>query len=149
MLEDNAKSRYDTFLEACLSSELRLVNASLPRTRRPLSEVLIESQPSVPCADGTRQLLKRAELRFLESMLEEEDRQELLLPIIIEMGGDGTEGLVLCASDAELKVLSAVLGMELGYERPGRVRLYRPQLSVLRRKLRTTTQYAFSARSIA
>ena len=149
MLEDNAKSRYDTFLEAYLSSELRLVNSSLPRARRSLSELLHESHPAVVCADGTHQLLKRVELRFLESILDDEDRQELLLPIIIEMSGDGSEALVLCHSHAELVVLEAVLGMELSYERPGRVRLYRPQLSILRRKLRTTTQYAFSARSIA
>ena len=149
MLEDNAKSRYDTFLEAYLSSELRLVNSSLPRNRRRFSEVLNEDHPSIACTDGTQQLLKRTELQYLASVLSEEDREELLLPIIIEMMGDGTEALVLCPGTAELKVLDAVLGMELQYERPGRVRLYRPQLSVLRTKLRTTTQYAFSARAIA
>jgi uncharacterized protein (UPF0216 family) len=147
MLEDNAKSRYDTFLEAYLSSELRLVNSSLPRARRSLSELLTEGQPSVLCADGTHQLFKRAELRFLEGVLDEEERQQLLLPIIIELSGEGAEALVLCPGNAELKVLNAVLGMELNFERPGRVRLYKPQLSVLRRKLRTTTQYAFSARA--
>ncbi|HHE41894.1 MAG TPA: DUF61 family protein [Dehalococcoidia bacterium] len=149
MLEDNTKSRYDTFLEAYLSNEFRLVNSSLPRNRRRLSELLIEDQPSVLCADGSQQLFKRAELQYLERILDEEERRELLLPIIIEMSGDGTESVVLCSSNAELKVLSDVLEMELSYERPGRVRLYRPQLSVLRRRLRTTTQYAFSARVIA
>jgi len=149
MLEDNAKSRYDTFLEAYLSSELRLVNSSLPRNRRRLSELMEEGHPSVKCADGTQQLFKRTELQYLASVLTEKEQEELLLPIIIEMTGDGTEALVLCPSTAELKVLDAILRMELQYERPGRVRLYRPQLSVLRTRLRTTTQYAFSARAIA
>ena len=149
MHENNAESRYDTFLESYLSSELRLVNSSLPRNRRRLSELLQEDHPSVLCADGSHQLLKRVELRYLEGILTEDDRHELLLPIIIEMSGDGTEALVLCPTEAELKVLNMALGMELSYERPGRVRLYKPQLSLLRMKLRTTTQYAFSARAIA
>ncbi len=149
MLEDNTKSRYDTFLEAYLSSELRLVNSSLPRNRRRLSELLHEDHPSVLCADGSHQLLKRVELNYLASILNDDDMNDLLLPIIIEMSGDGTEALVLCPTEAELKVLNMVLGMNLSYERPGRVRLYKPQLSALRMKLRTTTQYAFSARAIA
>lgn len=149
MLEDNAKSRYDMFLEAYLSSELRLVNSSLPRNRRRLADLLLEDQPSVLCADGSQHLFKRVELRYLGSILSQEEQQELLLPITIELSGEGAEALVLCSGEAERKVLTAVLGMDLNYERPGRIRLYRPQLSLLRRKLRTTTQYAFSPRAVA
>ncbi len=141
------ESGYDKLLQGWLSGELRLVNSGLPRRRRSLAELLADDQPSVPCTDGTDQLFKRAELRYLAELLTEDEREQLLLPIIIEMAGDESEAIVLCPTDAELKVVTTVLGMPLTCERPGRLRLYRPQLGLLRRKLRTTSQYAFSART--
>ena len=142
-----AESGYDRLLTGWLSGEMRLVNSGLPQVRRRLSELLGDEQPSVACNDGSHHLFKRVELRFLADILDEQEREALLLPILIEMAGDKNEVIVLCPSDVELKVISSVLGMRLNYEHPGRVRLYRPQLSLLRRKLKTTTQYAFSARS--
>ena len=99
------------------------------------------------CGDGSHHLFKRTELRLLAELLDEADRESLILPMLIEMAGDETEAILLCPSGVELKVVSSILGMNLSCERPGRLRLYRPQLSVLRRKLKTTTQYAFSART--
>ena len=147
LTREPAESGYDRLLQGWLRGEMRLVNSGLPRERRRLSELLGEEHPSVGCSDGSHQLFKRGELRYLADMLDEEERQSLFLPILIEMAGDETEAIVLCSSDVELKVVSSVLGMPLSYERPGRVRLYRPQLSLLRKKLRTTTQYAFSSRT--
>jgi len=141
-------SAYDRLLHGWLTGELRLVNTGLPRQRRRLSELLEQEHPSVGCTDGSVQPFKRMELRLLAEMLDEDEREALLLPILIEMTGDETEAVVLCPSSVEMKVLSSILGMRLRYERPGRVRLYRPQLSLLRSKLRTTTQYAFSTRMI-
>jgi uncharacterized protein (UPF0216 family) len=147
-VSEEAQSRYERFLEAYLSGELRLVNSGLARERRPLAVLLREEHPSVHCSDGSDQALKRAELRFLAGMLDESEQEALLLPIIIEVaGGSEHEASVLCTSDVELKVLSQVLGMPVEFERPGRVRIYRPQLGLLRKRLRTTTQYAFSART--
>ena len=142
-----AESGYDRLLQGWLSGEMRLVNSGLPKERRRLSELLGEEQPSVGCSDGSHQLFKRSELRFLSDILDENERDSLLLPILIEMAGDETEAIVLCPSGVELKVISYVLGMHLTYETPGRVRVYKPQLGLLRKKLRTTTQYAFSART--
>ena len=147
LTHEPAESGYDRLLQGWLSGEMRLVNSGLPRERRRLSELLDENQPAVGCSDGSQQMLKRAELRYLADLLEEEERHALFLPILIEMAGDETEAIVLCSSDVELKVVSSILGMKMSYEHPGRVRLYRPQLSLLRRKLRTTTQYAFSSRT--
>ncbi len=141
-------SAYDKPLHGWLTGELRLVNTGLPKERCRLSELLHQEQPSVRCSDGSEQPFKRAELRLLAGLLEEEEQETLLLPILIEMTGNGTEAIVLCPSDVELKVLSSILGMRMNYERPGRVRIYRPQLSLLRSRLRTTTQYAFSTRML-
>ncbi len=141
-----AESGYDKLLQGWLSGELKLVNSGLPRQRRSLSQLLADDQPSVSCSDGSDQMFKRVELRFLADLLDEEERDSLLLPIIIEMAGDESEAIVLCPTDVERKVVSQALGMPLTCERPGRLRLYRPQLGLLRRKLKTTTQYAFSVR---
>lgn len=138
-------SAYDKLLHGWLAGELRLVNKGLPRERRRLSDLLLQDRPAIRCTDGSEQPVKRAELRLLSELLEDKDRESLLLPILIEMTGDETEAVVLCPTDVEMKVLSSVLGMRLRYERPGRVRIYRPQLALLRSKLRTTTQYAFSS----
>jgi uncharacterized protein (UPF0216 family) len=140
-----AEAGYDKLLQGWLTGELRLVNSGLPKSRRNLRDLMEEERPSVSCSDGSDQLFKRSELRFLADLLDENEQDSLLLPILIEMTGAESEAIVLCPSDVELKVISSVLGMRLNYERPGRVRIYRPQLSVLRRKLKTTTQYAFSA----
>jgi uncharacterized protein len=126
---------------------MRLVNSGLPRKRRFLSELLADDRPFVSCADGSDQMFKRAELQYLAGLLDDEERATLLLPILIEMAGEESEAMLLCAGDVERKVVASILGMELNYERPGRIRLYRPQLSLLRKRLRTTTQYAFSART--
>jgi len=146
--QDDAQSRYDRFLETYLSGELKLVNAGLPRARKCLADLLEEGQPSVLCSDGTHQMLKRAELHYLESILDDDERRSLMLPMLIEMTGSGNDAIVLCPTGAELKVVAEVLGMEPRQEEYGRIRVYRPQLSVLRRKLKTTTQYAFSARAL-
>jgi len=146
--QDDAQSRYERFLETYLSGELKLVNAGLPRARKSLADLLQEDQPSVLCSDGSQQLIKRAELRYLQGLLDEDEQRMLMLPILIEMTGSGNDAIVLCPTEAEAKVVAEVLGMTPRQEEPGRVRVYRPQLSVLRRKLRTTTQYAFSVRAL-
>ena len=146
-ISEDTQSRYDRFLETYLSGELRLVNSGLARERRTLASLLREAHPSVLCSDGSQQAIKRAELQSLAAVLNEVEQDTLLLPILIEVAGVEHEAAVLCTSDVEIKLLSQLLGMPLAYERPGRIRIYRPQLGLLRKRLRTTTQYAFSART--
>ena len=88
--QDDAQSRYDRFLETYLSGELKLVNAGLPRARKSLADLLEEEQPSVFCSDGTHQMLKRAELRYLQGILDDDEQRSLMLPMIIEMTGSDT-----------------------------------------------------------
>lgn len=142
-----AETGYDRLLQGWLRGEMRLVNSGLPRERRPLSDLLQDGRPSVSCTDGSRHLFKRSELQLLTEILDEDERSSLLLPILIEMSGEETEAIALCPGDAERKVISYVVGMELACDRPGRLRLYRPQLALLRKRLKTTTQYAFSTRT--
>lgn len=134
-------------LQESLSAEFRVANAGLPQRRKLLSTLLSEDRPQVACSDGGMQSFKRAELQYLAGLLDAAEQGLLLLPIMIQLPGEGAPAAVLCGGQVEEKVISAVLGMPAPCL-AGRIRLYRPQLSVLRRRLRTTTQYVFAQRSL-
>ena len=76
-----------------------------------------------------------------------DEQDALLLPIIIEVGRDPTEATVICRGQVEEKVTSTILNMPVTSER-GRIRIYKPQLALLRKTLKTTTQYVFLHESL-
>ena len=139
---------YEKILEACLKGELRVLNAHLPRHQKPLSDLLTEEYPHIVCNDGSTHLFKRKELDYLAGILDAEEQKLLLLPILIELGSNQDEVTVICGHGIEEKVIAKVLNMPLTV-RQGRVIIYKPQLGVLRKVLKTTTQYVFSARALA
>lgn len=142
------RSLYEAALQNCLAGELRIVNAGLPQSQKRLSCLLTEEHPHVPCNDGSTHLFKRKELEYLASMLDAEEQAALQLPILIELGANQAEAAVICQTGTEQKVISEALGMTVACEQR-RIRLYRPQLALLRSKLRTTTVYLFSSRLVA
>ena len=89
------------------------------------------------------QSFKRKELEQLASFLDEEERQKLLLPILVEVDSNQNEAIVLSPEGIEEKVVSTILDMTPVKVEKG-LRIYRPQLSALRQVLKTTTQYVFS-----
>ena len=81
-------------------------------------------------------------------MVDIEDQEALLLPLLIELGSNQSEAAILCWGKVEEKVTSKILGMLVICEQ-GRIRIYKPQLALLRGKLKTTTQYIFSPKIVA
>ena len=147
-LQDEAtQSPYEKMLQNCLRGELRVVNTGLPRSQKRLSNLLEEKYPSVICNDGGTHLFKRSELEYLASLLDTDEQKALSLPMLIELGGNQAEAAVICLGKMEEKVTSRALDMPVTC-REGRIRIYKPQLALLRKKLRTTTVYVFSARTI-
>lgn len=142
------QSLYDTVLRDCLAGELRLVNAGLPQSQKRLADLLNEEYPHVPCNDGSTHLFKRRELEYLAGMLDADEQGALPLPMLIELGPGQAEAAVICQAGIEQRVVSAALDMPVTCAQ-GRVRLYRPQLALLRKKLKTTTVYLFSSRLVA
>lgn len=201
---DDRQSRYERMLQGYLSGELRIVNAGLPRSQKTLALLLREEFPHVLCHDGSTQLIKRKELDYLASILDSGEQDALLLPMLIELGGDQSQATVLCAGEVERKVVSTILDMPLLKEPPASptshlapaststppastttppaptstpptsastpptsatpttplppisftelpfstaerdtITIYRPQLALLRKRLKTTTQYLF------
>ena len=138
------ESLYEKALQRYLSDELKAFNAHLPRQRKPLSELLVEEHPHVVCSDGSVQSFKRKELAYLAGLLNVEECRKLLIPMLIEVLPDQGEAIVLSREGIEEKIIGYILEMPLVRTESG-IRIYRPQLSVLRTTLKTTTQYVFSS----
>ncbi|TET18396.1 MAG: DUF61 family protein [Dehalococcoidia bacterium] len=129
-------------LQECLKGELRVVNAHLPSKQKPLSDLLGEEYPHVLCNDGSVHLFSRKELKYLASLIDTDEQKALLLPILIEVSAGQGEMAIICPGEVEEKVISKVLDMPLT-PRQKKVMIYKPQLAIVRKLLRTTTQYLF------
>jgi len=133
---------YEKILQECLKSELRVINAHLPCKQKPLSDLLAEEYPHVLCRDGSTHLFRRKELKYLAGLLDAEEQKELLLPILIGVSAGEGEMVVICPGAVEEKIISKILDMPVTHRAKGIV-IYKPQLAIIRKLLRTTTQYLF------
>jgi uncharacterized protein (UPF0216 family) len=148
-LQNEAKqSPYERMLQDCLRGELRVVNTGLPQSQKRLSNLLNEKYPYVVCNDGSTHFFKKNELEYLASMIDTDEQEALPLPMLIELGANQAEAAVICAGKVEEKVLLKVLNMRVTCEE-SRIRIYKPQLALLRRKFKTTTVYVFSPKIVA
>jgi len=148
-LQDEAKqSPYEKILQDCLRGELRIVNTGLPQSQKRLSNLLNEKYPHVVCNDGSTHFFKKSELEYLASMIDTDEQKTLLLPMLIELGANQAEAAIICEGKLEEKVVSKALNMPVTCEER-RIRIYKPQLALLRRKFKTTTVYVFSPKIVA
>ncbi len=148
-LQDEVRlSPYEKMLQECLKGELRIVNAGLPQSQERLSNLLNEKYPHAVCNDGSTHFFKRRELEYLASMISTDEQKALALPMVIELGANPDEAAVVCGGKVEEKVISKALNMPVTCQER-RIRIYKPQLALLRRKLKTTTVYVFSPKIIA
>lgn len=134
---------YERILQEYLRDELRVLNAHLPRKQKPLSDLLREEYPHVVCNDGSTHLFRRKELEYLASLIDSDEQQALLLPMLIELSSDQGEAAVILGEEVEENIISKILGMPVT-RKQARITIYRPQLALLRKRLKTTTQYIFS-----
>jgi len=139
---------YERVLHECLRGELRIVNAGLPRSRKTLATLLREEYPRLICSDSSIHFFKRRELEQLATILDTDEQEALLLPIFIELRVDQNQASVICQGELEEKIVSRILNMPVTSEQE-RITIYRPQLALLRKVLKTTTQYVFSLKTVA
>ena len=135
---------YEVLLRESLKGELKVLNAHLPRKAKTLSELLNEEHPYVLCQDGSAHLIKKGELEYLADLLDAEEKDKLLLPILIRVVSEN-EMEIICRSDVEEKVITSILKIPVT-RKQGVITVYKHQISLLRRILKTTTQYVFSAK---
>jgi len=154
-LQDEAKqSPYEKMLQDCLRGELRVVNTGLPQSQKRQSKenklfyLLNEKYPHVVCNDGSTHLFKKSELEYLASMIDADEQKTLPLPMLIELGANQAEAAIICEGKVEEEVISKALNMPVTCEER-RIRIYKPQLALLRRKFKTTTVYVFSPKIVA
>jgi len=148
-LQDETKqSPYQRMLQECLRGELRLVNTGLPQSQKWLATLLNEKYPHVLCNDGSTHFFKKSELEYLASMIDTDEQKALPLPMLIELGANQAEAAIICEGKVEEKVISKALNMPVTCEER-RIRIYKPQLALLRRKFKTTTVYVFSPKIVA
>ena len=133
----------DRVFESCLKGDLKTLNAHLPRRRKSLSELLEEKHPHVECGDGSTHYFKKKELEYLARMLNNNEKQTLLLPIIIEVGSVEGGMTVRSKTGTEAKIFSKILEMPITCI-SDIITVFKPQLNVLRKVLKTTTQYVFT-----
>jgi len=139
----NDELPYERMLQECLRGELRLLNAYLPRTQKSLADLLREEYPHVVCSDGSTHLFKRKELKYLASLIDADEQEALLLPMLIGVSSGEGEMAVVCRGEVEEKVVSRILDMPVTLKQQ-RIMIYKRQLGILRQLLKTTTQYMFS-----
>jgi uncharacterized protein (UPF0216 family) len=150
----SGQSPYEKMLQDCLRGELRVVNAGLPQSQKRQSKenklfyLLNEKYPHVVCNDGSTHLFKKSELEYLASMIDTDEQKALPLPMLIELGANQAEAAIICEGKVEEKVISKALNMPVTCEER-RIRIYKPQLALLRRKFKTTTVYVFSPKIVA
>ena len=140
MLDNN---RYDRLLQESVKNELRVLNSQLPSTQKSLDVLLKEETPSITLRDGSLHLFKKKELKYLSDITDSSLWNNLLLPVIIEVNPGEDEYSIVCRGEVEEKVFSAILGMPVTI-RHHRIVIYKPQLAVIRKILKTTTLYLFS-----
>jgi uncharacterized protein (UPF0216 family) len=154
-LQNEAKqSPHEKMLQDCLRGEFRIVNTGLPQSQKRQSKenklfyLLNEKYPHVVCNDGSTHFFKRSELEYLASMIDTDEQKALPLPMLIELGANQAEAAIICDGKVEEKVISKALNMPVTCEER-RIRIYKPQLALLRRKFKTTTVYVFSPKIVA
>jgi uncharacterized protein (UPF0216 family) len=144
----SGQSAYERMLQECLRGELRVVNRGLPQRREQLAILLNQRYPHVVCNDGSMHSFKRSELEYLATMLDTAEQRTLLLPMLIELGVNQDEAAIICQAEVEQKIVSMALNMPVKCE-DGRIRIYKPQLALLRKKFKTATVYVFSPKFAA
>ncbi|MBE9546435.1 MAG: DUF61 family protein [Proteobacteria bacterium] len=132
----------DVFIAGYLKDELKVLNAHLPRKRKSLTELLKEEHPYVICNDGNAHFFKKKELEYLSKMLDYDEQDSLLLPIIMEVTPDQSWVTIRSKGGVEAKIFSKILGITV-VSKHNITTIFKSQMSVVRKALKTATQYVF------
>ena len=129
------------FSDRILAKMAEALNKHLPRKSRSLEEMLKEEFPTIKARDGEEYLIERDELEFIAEFVDEFDRKNFSIPIILEMVGIGSETVVIVRN----KLHADFICRAFGFDRRGKegLMLYTYEMREIRRRLRTATQVMF------
>lgn len=124
-----------------LVKTIQTMNQHLPSKRLSLTELLSMEKPGIKGKDNTFFVMERAELDLISQSVPRFLWSRLRLPMLIEMSPDFGNGAARIQGEAEAEVVSRILNKPRPQGR--QIIIYLPEVRELRRKLPTTTQYAF------
>ncbi|MEM2874768.1 MAG: DUF61 family protein [Candidatus Hadarchaeales archaeon] len=127
--------------ESLIEAEIRRINSHLPKERISLIKALKSERPEVETKSGSLHSIRKEEVRLLSEIVPEETWGELMLPIIIWLDRKMGSGAAVIRGKAEVKAVASLLGKKAC---EGDMVIYGHEVSVLRNRLPTATQYAFS-----
>jgi len=124
-----------------LIKTIQNMNQHLPGKRQNLTDLLKMEKPGVRGKDNTFFAMDKSELDLISQSIPRFLWARLRLPMLIEMSPDFGSGAARIQGEAEAEAVAKILGKERPLEK--RIIIYLPEVRELRRKLPTTTQYAF------
>jgi uncharacterized protein (UPF0216 family) len=125
-----------------LIKAIQTLNQNLPGKRLTLTELLSMEKPGIKSRDNTFFIMDKPELDLISASLPRFMWNRLRLPLLIEMSPDFGGGSARIQGAVETEVVSKLLGKRHRPEDKS-IFIYMPEVRELRRKLPTTTQYAF------
>lgn len=124
-----------------LVKTIQTLNQHLPGKRLTLADLLIMEKPGIKGKDNVFFIMDKSELELISQSLPRFLWNRLRLPMLIEMSPDFGNGSARIQGEAEVELVSKILNKSRTFER--QLIIYMPEVRELRRKLPTTTQYAF------
>jgi len=124
-----------------LVKTIQTMNQHLPNKRINLTELLTMEKPGIKGKDNTFFIMDKAELDLISKSLPRFLWSRLRLPMLIEMSPDYGNGAARVQGEPEVELVAKILGKERPQAK--QIIIYLPEVRELRRKLPTTTQYAF------
>ncbi|MDD4579994.1 MAG: DUF61 family protein [Methanothrix sp.] len=124
-----------------LVKTIQTMNSHLPSRRINLAELLVMEKPGIRGKDNTFFVMEKSELDLISRSLPRFLWSRLRLPMLIEMSPDFGNGSARVQGEPEVELVCKILGKDREYAK--QIIIYLPDVRELRRKLPTTTQYAF------
>jgi uncharacterized protein (UPF0216 family) len=124
-----------------LVKTIQTMNQHLPTKRLNLAELMTMEKPGIKGRDNTFFIIDKAELELISQSIPRFLWSRLRLPLLIEMSPDYGNGAARVQGEPEAELVAKILGKDRPRER--QIIIYLPEVRELRRKLPTTTQYAF------
>lgn len=125
-----------------LIKAIQTLNQHLPGKRLTLTDLLSMEKPGIKGKDNTFFIMDKSELDLISQSLPRFMWKRLRLPLLIEMSPDFGSGAARIHGEVEVEMVSKLLGKRRRPEDRSMI-IYLPEVRELRRKLPTTTQYAF------
>ncbi len=140
--------KFSGFLSG-LEREIAQINDHMPRTKKPLSELLREQAPGFTMRDGQKSAVRSEELITLSDMIPSEYHGQIMLPFtVLRRTSLGSGAHTIGGSKLEQFTIFHILGkINTPFDMWRTTRLpriiYSPEVGLLRQKLPTTVTIGF------